>query len=422
MTLAFGLAGLAPSALGQSFFCSSATPISGEGTWPFDNVCCPSGLWSVLGCGGFDDTAAFFKWTAPTSGDYVVYTSGDYASSFAVSTETNCSIARQYVIGCRFSSDAPIYLPGANAGDSYLIEVTTFRSQGSRLLHVDSLTCSAANFVDDRFEDNDSISSATVVSEGIYTDLEVLSSDPDFYQLMVPPGEELRVQANNAQTGLKITLYDDQGQIVDTKDQGLIAIYAPGSNIPRRARIEAHFPINIGLGNCSSYDLHIATHPILQSIQTFCDPATPNSTGSPTVLHVIENITVSGPLDPLILYADSGPPGQFGYIVAGSQVQRLGLPMGAQAICIGGLIGRYNEAATPMNSVGIFDSTGRWTSFDNEGSFYVPFMGYVPGFSIPEQLPNALGPLMVGQSWGFQLWHRETGGGSATSNGVLLNW
>ncbi len=108
--------------------------------------------------------------------------------------------------------------------------------------------------------------------------------------------------------------------------------------------------------------------------------------------------------------------------LVGSQVQQLGLPMGAQAICIGGLIGRYNEAATPMNSVGIFDSNGRWTSFDNEGSFFVPFMGYVPGYSIPEQLPNALGPLMVGQSWGFQLWHRETGGGSATSNGVLLNW
>ncbi len=352
----------------------------------------------------------------------MVYTSGDYASSFAVSTETNCNTAHMFVIGCRFDSDAPIYLPGANAGDSYLIEVTTHRMQGFRLLHVDELVCGAGSFVDDGFEDNDSPSSAAIVSEGVYANLAVHLTDPDFYQLMIPAGEELRVSTVNAHTDVQVVLYDDQGRIVDTKDQGEIAIYAPGASIPRRAAIEILFPNSSGFNNCSSYDLHIATHPILQSIQTFCDPATPNSTGASTELHVVENLTVRGPVNPLVIYADSGPPGQFGYIVAGSQVQQLGLPMGAQAICIGGFIARYNETATPTNSIGIFDSTGRWTSLNNEGSFFVPFMGYVPGFSIPEQLPNALGPLMVGQSWGFQLWHRETGGGSSTSNGVLLNW
>ncbi len=421
-TLAVGLIGFGPSALGQSNSCSNPTPITGEGVWPFDNWCCPNGYWSVLGCGGFDDTAAFFEWTAPTSGNYVIYTSGDRASSFAVSTESDCSIAYQFVIGCRFDNDAPIFLPGATAGDSYLIEVTTHTTYGSRMLNIDKLTCDAGSFIDDGFEENDSLASAAVVSEGVYSDLAVRFDDPDYYQLMIPAGEELRVQTVNAHSDVQITLYDDQGQAMDSRNQGRIAIYAPGANTSRRARIKVNIPSNAAFENCSSYDLHIATHPILQSIETFCDPATPNSTGTSTTLHVFENLFYWGPVNPLIISASSGPPGQFGYIVAGSQVQQLGLPMGAQSICIGGNIGRYNEATSPLNSIGIFDSHGSWTSFDNEGLFLVVAMGYRTGYSVPEQLPNTLGPLMVGQSWGFQLWHRETGGGSATSNGVLLNW
>ncbi|MBL4770653.1 MAG: hypothetical protein JKY61_05825 [Planctomycetes bacterium] len=47
-----------------------------------------------------------------------------------------------------------------------------------------------------------------------------------------------------------------------------------------------------------------------------------------------------------------------------------GLLVGSQAIRIGGFIGSYNEAATPMSTIGIFDTNGRWTSFDNDGSFF----------------------------------------------------
>ncbi len=64
-----------------------------------------------------------------------------------MSTETDCSIANQFVIGCSIFSDAPIYIPNANAGDKYLIEVTTDSRFGSRLLHVDKLSCSGTGYV-----------------------------------------------------------------------------------------------------------------------------------------------------------------------------------------------------------------------------------------------------------------------------------
>ncbi|MDF1839568.1 MAG: hypothetical protein P1V35_16990 [Planctomycetota bacterium] len=418
-----GLIGISGPAQGQGISCNGPTPISGQGQWTFFTECCPNQQWTVLGCGGFDDTARFWKWEPLSSGNYTVYTSGFGGSSFAISSSLDCATARQHVIACSVFSDAPIILGGITGGDDFLIEVTTDSNGLQRMLHIEKMICSASDFVDDGLEENDSIANATVMVEGVHPNLAVRFDDPDFYQVLIPAGEELRVKANTSASDVRVSLYDFQGQIVSTELSGQVAAHAPGANVSRRAFIRVDIPNVAGVANCSTYDLHIATHPILQSLQTFCDPAIPNSTGSSTELVIVEDRL--GPHTDAVLFAfaQSGPPNQFGYLVAGDQVQQLGLPMGAQPICIGGNIARYNVGGTRTNSIGVFNANGYWWSLAGHNLILAqPPYWWRYAYPVPEQLPSGLGTLTVGQSWGFQLWHRESGGGSSTSNGVLVNW
>jgi hypothetical protein len=257
--------------------------------------------------------------------------------------------------------------------------------------------------------------------EGIHPNLAVRYDDPDFYQVMIPAGEELRVKASHSTSDVQVTLYDDQLQAVDSTNLGRVAAYAPGASVPRPAFVGIELS---GVFTCSNYDLHIATHPNPQSFQSFCDPAIPNSTGTPTVLHIIEELFRPHTEASVFAYAEFGPPNQFGCLVAGDQVQQLGLPMGAQPICIGGNIGRYNVGGSVLNSIGVFDALGNWTSFSESVAIRISIFSieFRNAYAIPDQFPNGVGTLRVGQSWGFQLWHRESGGGSSTSNGVLVNW
>jgi len=414
--------GVSESALGKHPNCDTAPQILGQGQWAYQTSCCPSGYWSVLGCGGFDDTAKFWKWSPLVSGDYKIYTSGIRLSSFAVSSETDCSIARQYTIACSWFSDAPIILSGLSAGSDFLIEVTTSFNGEPRMLHIEKMECSASDYVEDGLEENDSLSNAAVIAEGIHTDLAVRFDDPDYYQVLIPAGEELLVKADPSSSDVQVTLYDYQRQVISAEDSRQVASHIPGANVARRAFIGVEIPSVPGVDNCSTYDLHITTHPIVQSYQTFCNPATPNSTGVPTTLYMTEDRFDFHTEATVFAFAVSGPPGQFGYLISGDQVQQLGLPMGAQGICIGGNIGRYNVVGTSLNSTGVFDQSGFWRSYYGSVSINTATHWRVRAYPVPEQLPNGLGALVVGQSWGFQLWHRENNGGSATSNGVLVNW
>jgi hypothetical protein len=140
------------------------------------------------------------------------------------------------------------------------------------------------------------------------------------------------------------------------------------------------------------------------------------------VLHVVEGLNVPNTEASVFAFAESGTPNRFGYPVEGDQVQQLGLPLGAQPICLVGSIGRYNVGGSPLSAIGFFGAFGNWASLSENIDFGTPHHWIRNAFAIPDQLPNGMGTLMVGQGWGFQLWNRESGGGSSTSNGVLVNW
>ncbi len=149
----------------------------------------------------------------------------------------------------------------------------------------------------------------------------------------------------------------------------------------------------------------------------FCNPNENNSTGVPTVMTASFGTGVGSDLN---LEAAQGPTGQFGYFLVGTASTEPGimLPNSNGRLCLlvgaGNSIGRYNITGTQFNSLGLFDAAGNLinqvgTSLSGNG------------FDVPVTLPIAGSPqIMTGQTWHFQLWHRENGGLSNFSNGLSV--
>ncbi|HRV82677.1 MAG TPA: hypothetical protein P5218_14675, partial [Planctomycetota bacterium] len=121
----------------------------------------------------------------------------------------------------------------------------------------------------------------------------------------------------------------------------------------------------------------------------------------------------------LHLEANQGPPTQFGYFLVGTAVSDPGLVVSQGRLCLsvvgGNSFGRYNVPGA-LNSVGQFDAGGvlqNFVSTSTVGS----------GYDVPVTVPIAGSPqIMAGQTWHFQLWHREDAGFSNFSNGLSVTF
>ena len=152
---------------------------------------------------------------------------------------------------------------------------------------------------------------------------------------------------------------------------------------------------------------------------TFCDPNSPNSTGMPTVM---TGATGSGVGSGLHLDASQGPPSQFGYFLVGTAVSDPGImiPNSNGFLCLtlggGNSLGRYNVGGSQFNSLGQFDASG---VLQNQVGTSTSGTGY----DVPTTVPIAGSPqIMTGETWHFQLWHRESGGLSNFSNGLSVTF
>ncbi|MEZ6004769.1 MAG: hypothetical protein R3F33_11360 [Planctomycetota bacterium] len=147
----------------------------------------------------------------------------------------------------------------------------------------------------------------------------------------------------------------------------------------------------------------------------FCAPMAPNSTGQSTVLEAYADPALPAGVH---VEAWNGPPGQFGYLLVGTAPLTPGVPLGQGALCLDplGTIGRFNLAGTGLDSTGQFDAEGRLANL-------VGTSATGTGFDLPASLPLPGSPLITaGQTWHFQLWHRDVGATSNLSNGVSLTF
>ena len=143
----------------------------------------------------------------------------------------------------------------------------------------------------------------------------------------------------------------------------------------------------------------------------FCDPMNLNSTGQSTKMTGRFNAPTGTGLH---LEATQGPPGEFGYFLIGTAVSDPGLPLSNGRLCLsvsgGNGFGRYNVIGGNLNSVGSFSAIG--TLQNAVGTSSTGF-----GFDVPNTIPMMGSPMiMTGQTWHFQLWHRDTAAGAGSSN------
>ncbi len=147
----------------------------------------------------------------------------------------------------------------------------------------------------------------------------------------------------------------------------------------------------------------------------FCSPMDNNSTGFPTTITAAFGTGVGSGLH---LDAQQGPNGQFGYFLIGTGFSEPGFsPPGANgrlclAVGAGNQFGRYNALGS-FNSLGQFDASGVLQNLASTSTTGT-------GFDVPSSIPTIGGSIMTGETWHFQLWHRENAGQSNFSNGLSV--
>lgn len=148
----------------------------------------------------------------------------------------------------------------------------------------------------------------------------------------------------------------------------------------------------------------------------FCDPAFNNSTGLPTVATATLSASATSGVR---LEAMQGPPSEFGYFLLGTAAADPGIMLSNGEFClaVGGMnqFVRYNVAGGVWNSLGQFDATGALQNFVGTSS-----SGY--GFDLPANIPVLNQTIQAGDTWHFQLWHREAAGASNFSNGLSITF
>ena len=121
--------------------------------------------------------------------------------------------------------------------------------------------------------------------------------------------------------------------------------------------------------------------------ESYC-MATPNTTGVISRTRAIGSAMVS--LDRLGLVTTDGPPGAFAFYVCGSAMDNVPNAGGSDGrLCIGGsFIGRF------MAQVGQIDGAGQFTMPVDLSALPIPILAVVP--------------VLPGDTWHFQLWHRAS--------------
>ncbi|MDF1838702.1 MAG: hypothetical protein P1V35_12600 [Planctomycetota bacterium] len=413
------LLGLSSSALAQGDTCSTAQDISGSGSFAFDNsTFTTSGFTGGGGClhGNHVRNDGFYRWTAPAAGHFVFDINGSQISgSLGVHAGSSCTALCVDATYNSPGSIGKIKLLDVAAGDVYLVQVGS-HSNGVLQLEITEHLDLCGTALDDAFEDNESCATAAPVDAGTYVDLLVSKTDKDLYSLTIAPGEALRVgiQANHFVTGVGVRLWSAADTQCGT-GTGLTTVRSRAFVNTQAVAVPIVIEVTVDASarfDCSTYDMVVARTSCDSSAgQTFCCPANLNGAGSPTRL---SGSFGSGVGSGLHLEAQGGPADEIGYFLIGTEAQP-GIPVSNGNFCLvgaGGSFWRYNVAGSELNSIGRFDANGLLQNLSGTSTTG-------SGYDVPADKPywnGTVEPILVGQTWHFQLWYRDTPAGVGTSN------
>ncbi|MCP5020959.1 MAG: hypothetical protein GY930_04200 [bacterium] len=385
-----------PTAIGEGSFAFNTSTMVENDNLPG----CNSNLFSSSLGPFFFNKDMYWVYTATADGNLTVDTEGSsFDTQLAIHGGVDCMAI------CIDNNDdggtgllSTLTLGSINMGDQFVIQVGGYGSNsGPGILNV-TLTpdpCSASN--DDAFEDNDECATAVAMVNGTNTGLWLSATDHDNYRYCVGNGETLVIDA---------LFLDDDGDI-DLSLQDADCNYITGSfsisddeHITWTNTSGADLDVVLQVfiwGSCNYYDLIVSGSGNCNGVvgTMYCDAA-PNSTGA------IGNIYGTGSIvaadNNFGLLAFGLPEGEFGYFLGSFGQAQINNPGGSDGnLCIGGGLAVARFLST-LGSV-----------------FGGQISGSVDLTNIPLP-PTFTGMVLAGDTFYFQLWHRDGGALSGESN------
>lgn len=417
---------IAPAPAAPNDGCSTAIPLAGIGSWPFNTGGATTSLFSGGGaCYSDINMDLFWEWTAPSTGDFVIATGGSsFDPKISVHAGSGCGatcIAFDDDSGVGYNSQ--VLVENLAAGDTVLVQVGGWGIQrGPGQLAVTEFFGPCSVYPPDAYAPNQSCATAAAIEDGSYS-LAVCKSKPDFFTLTVADGDTLSIDVffSTGTADVDAMLYgpgtcsDDQGSACDntlacgysgSDNENLVWTNTTGSEMECVLRVHL-WPDTAGENN--TYDL-VITGALADGPAMFCNPANTHSGGSSVTL------AYSGFSGPQLFHLEAagGPIEQFGYFLVAATPYEPGIPVSLGRLCLLNPIGRYSPSAGPtLNSIGRFDGAGLFQSLGGNSSVGT-------GFDVPAELPSPPGGVISsGSSWHFQLWYRD-GAASNFSNGVSV--
>lgn len=296
LLIAVALIATCDSALAQGDDCSAPTPIGGAGTFAFDNAPATTSGFTGGSCTANIQRDVFWRWTAPQSGDYQFDTFGtSFDTRMSVHAGPDCNAT------CVGSNDdagqspqSRVQVLGIQAGEQLLVQVGSFFTfAGPGQMNISQINDPCAGLAEDSFEPNDICSSPRQMGPGTYTNLFVSQTDPDFYGVVLQPGERLDASIVGQVAGdVDLRIYDSGCGLITSG--GTSVGYTHVGSSARTLRVEAYLDTTTNQVPCALYDLNIqvALDPCLsQADDAFedydtCYTALPLADGTWTGFHV----------------------------------------------------------------------------------------------------------------------------------------
>ncbi len=261
----------------------------------------------------------------------------------------------------------------------------------------------------DGFEDNDECTVGVILADGTHTALNVEEFDHDFFQVRVRSGQTLTVDAlfQNDFGDVDLYLWDPHMACgTDVVGSGAGAIAASTSTTDHEQIVYTNsgattetLIIEVDmwtLNGCNEYDLVIDGAVFPSGIGTPYCQANPNSTGQPSAIFAIGSPQVAD--RDVTLRVENLPPNTFGFFIVSPHQAFIPHPAGsAGVLCIAGPVGRFVGPGQVQDSGAA---------------------GEISLAILLDMIPSPTGFLSTspGDTWNFQLWHRDAVMGAATSN------
>lgn len=392
--------------------CAGALPLTLGTATAFDSTLATDSpeAWPCAGTGGADLWYTFT--TTIAASDLTVESCGStYDTALEIFSGSCGSLVSEVCNDdfCGLQSTAT--LTNTTLGTTYYVRVGGFNAAaGTGTLLVSEQVVTTPCDTPDSLEVSTDCASATAIVDGTYSMLNVSDVDQDYYAVTVPNGGTLTVDILFSDTEGDVDLYLwDPAVECDTNVAGTAgAFLVRGFTATDDESIaydnlsgaDQNLIIEIDMfsaGACNTYDMIVVGAGVGDGGigSAFCT-ANPNSTGAASSILVSGSSTVAN--NDVTLTASGLPNNVFGFFITSLTQGFVMNPAGSAGnLCLGGAIGRYVGPGQIMSS-------GAMGTIELDIDLTM----------IPS--PTGFVSASAGDVWSYQLWHRDSDMGMATSN------